>query len=118
MSLASRLDEMVTLYTVSGLTVRQIAGRYGAAPATVKLMLMGAGVALTARPPKSATSLAQPRQRTRRAPRLSEQSARSITRLDVEAEADLLGSNARHVRAVVGALGGKGFPFLVFGAAR
>jgi transposase-like protein len=132
-TIAARLDEMVTLYTVSGLTVREIAQRFDAEPLTVKMMLGGAGVDFAKRgqarppepPPIRESSAPPPSRKPRglaasvmtRKP-MTAQAARTITRMDADRREDMEDANAKHVRAVVRALNGKGFPFLQIGSAK
>lgn len=118
MTLAARLDEMIVLYTVSGMTVRQIADRFEASAQTVKIMLAGAGVSLKGRASPAPNAKAGAYERRPPVPRSpSTEAARAIVRLDLEHVADLGEANRLHVRAVVRALGGKGFPFLTFRSA-
>jgi transposase-like protein len=125
-TLAARLDEMVTLYTVSGLTVREIAQRFSAEPQTVKMMLGGAGVDFAKRgtaapPPAPPPPVRKPRGlaacvMTHKP--MTAQAARTITRMDADRREDMEDANDKHVRAVVRALNGKGFPFLQIGGAK
>lgn len=108
MTLAAHLDEMIVLYTMDGKTIGQIADRYGASPDAVKLMLCGAGVSMRSRGRPAAGAEKPTRS-------LSPNAVRTITRIDADDALDLDDANTRHVRAVVRALAGKGFPFLPFG---
>lgn len=117
MSLGAHLDEMVLLYTVERRPIRHIADRFGATALEVKGLLLGAGVDLDAG--GRVRTVGAPRS-TRYRPRepssvFTYEPPRRPAPAVVHEPGDLIDKeDRRHVRAVIKALGGKGFPFLIF----
>ncbi len=114
MTLAARLEEMIVLYTLDQMPLRRIADRFGATEETVRMMLTGAGVSLRKRGENNAERHQVPEppviEPTFRGP--ADRHAAPVYRIDPFEPGD-----RKHVRAVILALGGKGFPFLAFRSA-
>jgi len=104
----ARLDEIVTLYTVSGLTIRKIADRYGETALTIKALLLGAGVELRDRPsarPTGAGSNAA----------YGSYKPTDIVQADRIEAAERENGNRAHIAALAQALRGEEFPVLNLG---
>lgn len=104
--LSHRRDEIVALYTLSNMTLRKIADRFGASHEGVRLQLLAAGVALRDRSNRTVHREAH----IRRAPSPARAAGPALRGWGGE---DIAADHRRHLTAVISALGGRGFPFLV-----
>ncbi|MFN3582920.1 hypothetical protein [Phenylobacterium sp.] len=113
MSAADDLDEMIVLYTQDRTPLSRIAIRFGCTEAVVRDLLVGAGVVLRRRGDGDANHIPTPP-----APRIIEEPPRRGRRKAArDLTADLDPADRMHIRRVVTALGGKGFPFLAIRSA-
>lgn len=101
-------NDIVLLYVEDRLSVALIAQRYGVSAEPVRLLLIAEGVQMR----DAATAAREWRQSAAGRERTASQAGK----WPVPDENEILRLQRDHVSAVIHALGGRGFPYLTFGA--